>query len=117
MKRALVIVVAVAAVAITALVAIRSRPGEARDLRPEDAAAALRTEPGFTTREHSPVGRELMQILAVRRIGRSSCEVEFTWKDTVPPVGQRTASLRTSMGLFRLQEDGRWRLTSLFRVD
>ncbi|MEI6669649.1 MAG: hypothetical protein WCP29_15985 [Acidobacteriota bacterium] len=104
-------------VAIAASVAAAcARP--ARDLRPDEAAAGLRAEPGFTTRDHSPIGRELVQILAVRRIGRSSCEVEFTWRDSAPSgLTPGASAVRTSMALFRVQDNGQWRVASLFKVD
>ena len=113
MKRAF----AIACVVMIAVPVMTTCSRSQRDIRPDEAAAGLRAEPGFTSREHSSVGRELVQVVAIRRIGRVSCEVEFTWKNTAPPAGQLVAPLRTSMALFRLQEDGRWRLTSLFRVD
>ena len=107
---------AVLALAVVIPVATGCRRPPA-DLRPDAAAAALRSESVFTTRQNSPVGRQLVEVLMVRRIGRSSTEVEFTWRDTVPPAGQAEAPLRTSMALFRLQDNGEWRVTTLFRVD
>lgn len=88
----------------------------ADDLRAEDAAAALRNAQAFTTRQNSSVGRQLVAVQMVRRIGRTACEAEFTWRD-VPQPGQPEPPLRTSMALFRLQEGGQWRPTTLFRVD
>jgi hypothetical protein len=86
------------------------------ELTADDAAAALSASPGFTTREGSLTGRQLVEVRSVRRIGRSSTEVEFTWRDFPLPPGQ-TAPLRTSAALFRMQEDGRWMLASLYKVD
>lgn len=122
MKRALLIVaVAAVVVAVTGAAAIRSRtrlqPDTWPDARPAEVAAELRAEESFTTRPNSPVGRTLVQVLAIRRIGRGSCEVEFTWRDTAPVAGQAVAPLHTSLALFRLQTDRQWRLTTLFRVD
>ena len=51
------------------------------ELTADDAAAALAANPNFTTRERSLTGRKLVEVVAVRRIGRSSTEVEFTWRD------------------------------------
>lgn len=87
-----------------------------RDLSSADAAAALRAESGFTSRPGSPVGRELVEILAVRRIGQSSTEVEFTWRDRPSPAGQATAPLKTGMALYRLDGEGHWQLASLYKV-
>lgn len=119
-RAGLIVAVALAvtvATSVTSIKACRRLPGLPADLRPEAAASALQSESVFTTRPNSPVGRKLVAVLAVRRIGRSSTEVEFTWRDTVPPEGQAEAPLRTSMALFRLQDDGEWRVTTLFRVD
>jgi hypothetical protein len=102
-------------VAFTALAGCRSR--DATALSSEQAAAALRTSPTFTTRPGSTVGRDLVEIVAVRRIGRSSTEVEFTWRDTTAPAGQPAQPLRTSMALFRLRDNGEWALASLYKVD
>jgi hypothetical protein len=85
-------------------------------LTADDAAAALAGNPGFTTRERSLTGRKLVEVVGVRRIGRSSTEVEFTWRDSPLPPGQ-TAPLRTSMALFRKTDEGRWMLASLYKVD
>jgi hypothetical protein len=90
--------------------------GRGDELTAGDAAAALSGDPNFTTRERSLTGRKLVEVLAVRRIGRSSTEVEFTWRDSPLPPGQ-PAPLRTSAALFRMQDDGRWMLTSLYKVD
>jgi len=113
MTRRLAILIALA-IALPTATGCRRVPA---DLQPAAAAAALRGEPAFTTRQNSAVGRQLVEVRIVRRIGRSSSEVEFTWRDTVPPEGQAEAPLRTSMALFRLQENGEWRLATLFRVD
>ncbi|MCX6551541.1 MAG: hypothetical protein NTY02_11130 [Acidobacteria bacterium] len=86
------------------------------DLSAADAANVLRTSPEFTHRQGSLVGRQLVDVLAVRRIGRSSTEVEFTWRD-FPVEPGRTASLRTSMALFRRQSETSWMLASLYKVD
>jgi hypothetical protein len=86
------------------------------DLSRADAAQALRRAPDFAVRQGSLVGRQLVEVLAVRRIGRESSEVEFTWRDTPLPPGQ-PSPLRTSMALFRIQEDGAWMLTSLYKVE
>jgi hypothetical protein len=106
-----------AMVVACAVLAMPACARTAADLRADDAANSFRTEAGFTTREQSAVKREFVQILAIRRIGKSSTEVEFTWHDSTPPAGQAVAPLRRSMALFKIQDDGRWRLTSLFRVD
>jgi len=90
--------------------------GRGDQLTADDAAAALSANPSFTTREGSLTGRRLVEVLGVRRIGRSSIEVEFTWRDFPLPPGQ-ASPLRTSMALFRTQEDGRWMLASLYKVD
>ena len=110
----LVLVVALAAAAATAC---RRELRELPDLRSDEAAAALKAEPAFTTRRTSAIGRELLQVVAVRRIGRGSTEVEFTWRDAAPASNASAAPARTSMALFRVQEDGRWRLSSLFKLD
>jgi hypothetical protein len=89
----------------------------ARDeVSPAHAAAELASTSGFATRPNSPVGRRVVEVLAVRRIGRSSIEVEFTWQDYPLPPGQ-TSPIRASMALFRKGEDGQWRVTSLYKVD
>ena len=113
MSRRLVLILAMA-LAIPAAHACRRLPA---DMTPAAATSALRTDEGFTKRQNSPVGRQLVDVLVVRRIGRTSTEVEFTWRDAALPAGQADAPLRTSMALFRLQDDGQWRLTTLFRVD
>lgn len=86
-------------------------------LNPDDAAAALRGSPAFTTRAGSIVSRELIEVVAVRRIGNSSTEVEFTWRDSAPPAGEAHAPVRTSMALFRMREPGVWVLSSLYKVN
>jgi hypothetical protein len=86
------------------------------DLTAVKAAEALRTDSGFTTRERSLVGRRLEEVLAVRRIGASSTEVEFTWRDFPLPPGEK-GPLKTSMALFRKDDDGRWELAAFFKVD
>ena len=81
-----------------------------------DAAAALNATPGFTTREGSLVGRRLVEVTMVRRIGRSSTEVAFTWRDH--PLGPgETGALKTSMALFRISDEGRWELAAFYKVD
>lgn len=90
--------------------------GPSDELSPAAAAQALRTSPGFTTREGSLVGRQLVEVLVVRRLARTATEVEFTWRDFPLPPGQ-AAPLRTSLALFRIQEDGTWMLTSLYKVE
>ena len=86
------------------------------ELSASDAAAQLRAAPGFTTREGSLIGRQLVEVQVVRRIGRSSTEVEFTWRDAPLPPGQ-TSPIKSSAALFRKQADGRWMLQSLYKVD
>jgi hypothetical protein len=81
------------------------------------AEASLRSSPEFTTRPGSAIGRELVEITVMRRIGTHSIEVEFTWHDTVPAAGQAQAPLRTSMALFREREDRTWTLASLYKVN
>lgn len=99
-----------------ALVGAWACDGRGDELAADDAAAVLSANPNFTTRERSLTGRKLVEVLAVRRIGRSSTEVEFTWRDSPLPPG-RTSPLKTSMALFRKQEEGRWMLASLYKVD
>jgi hypothetical protein len=89
--------------------------GRGDELSAADAAEALKSEPGFTTREGSLIGRQLVEVTLVRRIGRSSTEVEFTWRDHPLPPGQ-TGPLKTSMALFRMSDEGRWSLASLYKV-
>lgn len=86
------------------------------ELTPAEAADALRASPGFTVRERSLVGRKLEQVLVVRRIGNSSTEVEFTWRDAPLPPGE-TSPLKTSMALFRKDDEGRWALAAFYKVD
>jgi hypothetical protein len=86
------------------------------ELTPSAAAEALSTNVGFTTREKSLVGRRLEAVLAVRRIGLSSTEVEFTWRDYPLPPGQ-TGPVKTSAALFRKDDEGRWALAAFFKVD
>jgi len=85
------------------------------DLTAAEAAAVLRGSTDFTARAGSLVGRRLEDVVVVRRIGRSSTEVEFTWRDYPLPPGQ-TGALKTSMALFRKDNEGRWALAALFRV-
>lgn len=93
-----------------------------RDEQPEEglsasyAAAALTQSTGFTQREGSPNRRELVKILAVRRIGQTSIEVEFNWRD-VGPDGTKAPDVRTSLALFRDRGGNQWVLTSLYKVD
>jgi hypothetical protein len=108
----------IAAVGLVALLilgtaACRASRGE---LSADAAAEALRANPGFSTRQGSLVGRQLVEVLAVRRIGQSSTEVEFTWRDAPVEPG-RTAPLRSSMALFRRHPEQGWVLTSLYKVD
>lgn len=110
--RLLIVVTVVAAL----LSACRSR-GDVEELSVTEAEAGLRSSATFTSRPGSPIGRALVEIVAIRRIGRSSTEVEFTWRDTVPAAGQAQAPLRTSMALFRLREGGIWQLSSLYKVN
>lgn len=91
--------------------------GDVDELSVTEAEAGLRSSPNFTSRPGSTVGRQLVEIIAIRRIGRSSTEVEFTWRDTVPPAGQAQAPLRTSMALFRIRDEGVWALSSLYKVN
>jgi hypothetical protein len=104
------------------------------DLSPDGAAAALRDSAGFTKRPDSPVRRELIEVVAVRRIGNSSTEVEFTWRDADGTgSGVTAAPVKTSFALFRLrerevsglnslmvrlriQEPATWALSSLYKV-
>ena len=86
------------------------------DLSAAEAAEALNATPGFTTREGSLTGRRLVEVLGVRRIGRSSTEVEFTWRDYPLPPGQ-TGPLKTSMVLFRKDDDNRWAVTAFYKVN
>ncbi len=102
---------------LVAALSVACGDGEFPDLAPDAAAAGLRSSPTFTTRPGSAVGRELIEVLAVRRIGRSSTEVEFTWRDTPAAPGQAVTTVRTSMALFRVREDGTWGLSSLYKVN
>jgi hypothetical protein len=83
----------------------------------DEAAAALRATTAFTQRPGSPVGRELVDVLSVRRLSRQSAEVEFTWRDTAVPAGSPPPPLRTSMALFRRLRNGTWALEVLYKVD
>jgi hypothetical protein len=90
------------------------------ELSVTEAEAGLRSSPTFTTREGSVIGRELVEVVAIRRIGSSSTEVEFTWRDAVPATrdhADRANALHTSMALFRLRSDGVWSLNSLYKVN
>jgi hypothetical protein len=101
-----------AAVALSA--ACGRRPGA--DLTARDAAAQLRASPAFAAGADESATRELVEITALRRLGSSSTEVEFTWRATpVSPV-PASAPLKTSMALFRLDDRGRWALASLYKV-
>lgn len=102
---------------LAALVASCGAPPPTEDLTPDAAAAALRGSPAFTTRRGSIVSRELVDVIAVRRIGNSSTEVEFTWRDSAPQPGTVAAQVRTSMALFRQREPGVWVLSSLYKVN
>jgi hypothetical protein len=90
------------------------------ELSVTEAEAGLRASPTFTTREGSVIGRELVEVVAIRRIGNTSTEVEFTWRDAAPPRRARADQanpLHTSMALFRLRSDGVWSLNSLYKVN
>jgi hypothetical protein len=87
-----------------------------KDLTVTEAEAGLRSSATFTTRPGSSVRRELVSIVAIRRIGRSSTEVEFTWHDEPSPA-TGDAPARTSMALFRLRDTGVWALASLYKVN
>jgi hypothetical protein len=78
--------------------------------------AGLGASPAFSAGSDNPVGRRLVEVTAVRRIASSATEVEFTWRATLPPAGQTPAPLRTSMALFRLDDQGAWVLTSLYKI-
>ncbi len=104
-------------IVLAAFVAACGTPQRTEDLSPDTAAAALRGSPAFTTRQGSIVSRELVDVVAVRRIGNSSTEVEFTWRDSAPQPGTVVAQVRTSMALFRQREPGVWVLSSLYRVN
>jgi len=106
---------ALALVAGLMLCGVSACRGRGDGLSAADAAQALASEPGFTTREGSLTGRQLVEVTMVRRIGPSSTEVEFTWRDHPLPPGQPGA-LKTSMALFRMSEEGRWMLASLYKV-
>lgn len=119
MRRALIVLLAVFAIALGLIFGLAVRqdsdlPGGS--LTAPEAAAALRTSPGFLTREDSPVGRELVDVLFVRRIARTATEVEFTWRDVLPD-GRRSPTLRTSLALFRNTDGRQWVLRSLYKVD
>jgi hypothetical protein len=119
MRRALIVLLAVFAIALGLIfgLAVRQDPDlPDGSLTASEAAAALRTSAGFLTREDSPVGRELVDVLFVRRIARTATEVEFTWRD-VPPDGSKSPTLRTSLALFRNTDGRQWVLTSLYKVD
>jgi len=105
-----------ARVLVIALVGTWSCGAGNGDLAPAEAASALRASPGFAIRQGSMVGRQLVDALSVRRIGRTSSEVAFTWLDTPRPSGQ-SSPVRTSMALFRRLDDGAWVLASLYKVD
>jgi hypothetical protein len=104
-------------VIVMAALAMACGQTEFPDLTPAEAADGLRSSPTFTTRPGSAVGRVLIEVLAVRRIGRSSTEVEFTWHDTPAAPGQPVTTVKTSMALFRVREDGTWGLSSLYKVN
>ena len=98
-----------------------------RDLTREQAAAILRASPPFTTRKNSPVRRELVEVTFVKRVGNHAIEAEFTWKDapSLPnaledaprgPRASKDGAIKKSMALFR-DNDGEWKLTSLYKVD
>jgi hypothetical protein len=103
-------------VVLAAALTVSTACGGGDDLSVTEAEAGLRSSPTFTERPGSPVGRELVEIVAVRRIGRRSTEVEFTWRDA-GSAGQPAAGLRTSMALFRQRDNGVWALNSLYKVN
>lgn len=107
----------VIAVVAASLAVSCGRRGDVEELSVTEAEAGLRSSTTFTSRPGSTVGRELVEIVAIRRIGRSSTEVEFTWRDTVPPAGQSQSPLKTSMALFRIRDEGVWALSSLYKVN
>jgi hypothetical protein len=81
-----------------------------------DAGREIQSSPAFAFRAGSPVGRRLVEVVAVRRISASAIEVEFTWRDAPAPAGSEAAAPRTSMALFRRLRDGTWALASLYKV-
>jgi hypothetical protein len=101
---------------LVAILAMSTACDGGDDLSVTEAEAGLRSSATFTARPGSPIGRELVEIIAIRRIGRRSTEVEFTWRDA-GPAGQPPAGLRTSMALFRQRDDGVWALNSLYKVN
>jgi hypothetical protein len=109
------------ALGLLAIVAGESACGrdasDIQDLTVTEAEAGLRSSVTFTTREGSPIRRELVEIVAIRRIGRSSTEVEFTWRDASPASPQAEAPAHTSMALFRIRDTGVWALASLYKVN
>jgi len=107
-------------VIVLVLLAWSSACATGDELSVTEAEAGLRASPTFTTRAGSVIGRELVEVVAIRRIGSSSTEVEFTWRDAVPPKRDEAGkadSLHTSMALFRLRSDGVWSLNSLYKVN
>jgi hypothetical protein len=80
------------------------------------AAELLKASRDFTTRPASPVRRELVEVTRVRRIGRTSTEAEFSWRDVDPGPSGPASGPKTGMALFRWTEKG-WVLASLFKVD
>lgn len=116
MRTSLILVLAVAAIGIGLVAGLALRQIRAGgELTSIEAATALRSSTAFTTREGSPVGRELVEVVLVRRIGRTSTEVEFTWRDTPSATGS-SDGVRTSMALFRNMDGKQWVLTSLYKV-
>lgn len=101
---------------VVAILAFSTACDGGDDLSVTEAEAGLRSSPTFTERPGSAVGRELVDIVAIRRIGRKSTEVEFTWRDA-GSAGPPAAGPRTSMALFRQRDDGVWVLNSLYKVN
>jgi hypothetical protein len=89
------------------------------ELSVTEAEAGLRSSQTFTIREGTTIRRELVEVVAIRRIGKISTEVEFTWRDTqaAKPDKAGAPPLHTSMALFRLRSDGVWSLNSLYKVN
>lgn len=118
MRTIVIVLLAVIAIVLGLFIGlvVRSDPNaDTGGLTVREAEAALRS-PAFTMREDSSIRRELVEVLYVRRIGDTSTEVEFTWRDNPTPQGQ-APSIRTSMALFRNRDGQQWVLTSLYKVD
>ena len=91
--------------------------GGSDTLTPQDAARTIRNSPTFGQRAGSLAGRELVEVLTVRRLGRDSAEIEFTWRDAPAPPGGSARPIKPAMALFRRTADGTWVLASLYKVD